>query len=416
MKILIIGAGKSGLGVARLLSKGNDEITLYNENKFSEIEELEKLGIDVIIDSFSNIDLSKYDEIVKAPGIAGFDEALNEIEIAYRNSSNYKYYAVSGTNGKTTTTDLLYKMLRKESSDALACGNIGYALSQAVYDHGNTKRNVALEISAFQMDGLKTVEFDAYALMNLSPDHLDRYETEEEYYQAKLKMLKHSEVNIINIDDKNIMKRLDEDIEYLSLSIKGKADIYVDQNWAYFKDVKLFKISDLKLAGKHNLMNAMFAASLAHIAGIELKLIQEAIAEYKGVEHRLEFIREINGVRYYNDSKATNPESTQVCLEAFDGNIHLIAGGYDKKISFDLLKQYENKLKSISVYGESADLLLDVFPLANKFSNMLEATEAANKLVEKGDVLVLSPACASYDQFKNFEERGIIFKNYIKTL
>ncbi|CAM3662370.1 UDP-N-acetylmuramoyl-L-alanine--D-glutamate ligase [Erysipelothrix urinaevulpis] len=416
MKTVLIGAGRSGVGAARLLSLGSDEVTLYNEQSFPEMSELEAIGINVEIASFSLIDIQAYDCIIKAPGVPGFDQAINEVEVAYLNADAYKLYAVSGTNGKTTTTHLLHEMLKQIDQGALATGNIGYALSQAVYDHGNTQRKVALEISAFQMDGLRETQFDIYALMNLSPDHLDRYESVEDYYSAKLSMLQKSKHCIINVDDKNIMERINTTTEYISLSLVGPADIYKKGKSVYFKHEELFQIGDLKLPGKHNLMNAMFAASIAYLAGVTPAQIQDVLHEFKGVEHRLEYIREINGVRFYNDSKATNPESTEVCLKSFDEKIHLIAGGFDKKISFELLGRYKEGLAGVYVYGESAHLLKEVFPNAKIFETMLEASEEAYKMAKENEVVVLSPACASYDQFKNFEERGMIFKQYIKAL
>ena len=416
MKTVLIGAGRSGVGVARLLSQEDMTVTLFNEHPFSEQEELEKLGIKVEITDFSNINTDLYDLVIKAPGIAGFPEAMNEIEIASRLAKDYQLYAISGTNGKTTTTKLLHSMLFKEDNKSLALGNVGYSMSQGVYDHGRESRNIALEISAFQMDGLLETKFKAYALLNLSPDHLDRYPSEKEYYQSKLKMLNHSEFKIVNIDDKNIKALIDPKLDYLSLSIKTKADIYLEDQKVYFKDVELFSVQDLKVPGEHNLLNAMFAASLAYLANVSIEHIREALHEFTGVEHRLEYIRELNGVRYYNDSKATNPESTVVCLKSLEENIHLIAGGFDKKISFDLLKDYDRKIKGIYVFGESARLLKEAFPKALVFETMLEATKKAHENAEPGDVVVLSPACASYDQFKDFEERGIIFKDYIKTL
>lgn len=416
MNVLIIGAGRSGIGVARLLSKQTMNLRLVNENQFPEHEELLELGLEVKIVSFSELNTENYDLVIKAPGVSGFPEAINEIEIASHIAPEYKLYAISGTNGKTTATKLFHSMLLKHNTNALAVGNIGYSMSQAIYDCGVGARNVALEVSSFQMEGLKETKFEAYALMNLSPDHLDRYLSVEAYYQVKLKMLNNSRYKIINIDDEIIMSRIDSKLNFLSLSIQQKADIYLKNETVFFKDILMFNRKDLVVPGEHNLMNAMFASCLAYLAGVSIENIREALHEFKGVEHRLEFVRELDGVGYFNDSKATNPESTAVCLKSFDQEILLIAGGFDKKISFDLLAQYSNKIKNIYVFGASAMLLKKVFPKALVFETMLEATQAAHNDAIQGDLLVLSPACASYDQFKDFEERGNIFKDYIKTL
>lgn len=416
MKTLIIGAGRSGLGVARLLSKEPMELTLVNEIEFEGMEELLTLGIKLEIKDFSLLNVSDYDLVIKAPGVHGFPEAVNEIEIASKIAKDYQLYAISGTNGKTTAINLLHRMLLKADSKALALGNVGYSMAQAIVDHGTSARKIALEVSSFQLEGLKDTHFEAYGILNLSPDHLDRYPSKEAYYQSKLHMLYQSKYKIINIDDVELTSRVDKDLDYLSLSIKKAADIYLKNDQVFFKEEVLFSIQDLKVPGDHNLINAMFAATLASLAGVNAGQIQEALHEFKGVEHRLEFVAEHKGVRYFNDSKATNPEATEVCLKAFDENILLLAGGFDKKVSFDILGKYQEKLKNVYLFGESAPLLQEVFPQAKIFTSMLEALDQANLDASPGDVVVLSPACASFDQFKNFEERGHIFKNQIKTL
>ena len=416
MKTLLIGAGRSGVGAARLFSTQNMSLTLVNEEIFPESEELKELGINVEIREFSTILTKDYDLVVKAPGVPGFPGAINEIELASKIAQDYKLYGISGTNGKTTTIKLLHSMLLKIDKNSLALGNVGYSMSQAIFDHGLSARKIALELSSFQIEGLNNTELEAYGLLNLSADHLDRYSNEEEYFEVKLKMLKHSKYKIINKDDPIIASLIDPKLDYITLSLKDDANVSVKDKAVYFDGTKLFGMEDLMVPGEHNLMNAMFASTLAYLAGVDVKMIQEALIDFKGVEHRLEYIKENKGVRYYNDSKATNPEATEVCLKSFSEPIQLIAGGYDKKISFELLRNYKNKIKNIYVFGESTHLLKEIFPEAKVFDTMLQATQAAHNDSKTGDIVVLSPACASFDQFKNFEERGNIFKNYIKTL
>lgn len=416
MRTLLIGAGRSGVGAARLLSTQDMSLTLVNENIFPEMKELNDLGINVKIKKFPTIQTEDYDLVIKAPGVPGYPEAINEIEIASKIAKDYKLYAISGTNGKTTTIKLLHSMLLKVDKNSLALGNVGYSMSQAVLDHGISTRNIALELSSFQIEGLKNTELEAYGLLNLSADHLDRYSSAKEYFEVKLKMLKHSKYKIINIDDSIITSMIDSSLDYITLSLKGDANVSVKNKVVYIDNTKLFDVNDLIVPGEHNLMNAMFASTLAYLAGVKVVNIQEALREFKGVEHRLEYVKEINGTRYYNDSKATNPEATEVCLKSFNQNIQLIAGGYDKKISFQLLAKYNDQIENIYVFGESAHLLKDIFPNAKVFNTMLQATKAAHEEAKAGDVVILSPACASFDQFENFEERGNIFKDYIKTL
>ncbi|CAM4282546.1 UDP-N-acetylmuramoyl-L-alanine--D-glutamate ligase [Erysipelothrix inopinata] len=425
MKALIIGGARSGLGCARLLNQQGYDVTLATNSDFSERSEIEALGIKVLLDDKDMSLVDAYDVVVKNPGIPNdhplvsqFDTVLNEIEIASMFSSSYDYYAISGTNGKTTTTTLLYEMLKEKSDSAMLAGNVGYALSQRVYEIGNEKCDVALEISAFQMEGTPTFSPKVYALLNLSPDHMDRYEEVDDYYLAKCKILPRVGLFVRNFDDKNIM-RLTKNFEGPCINISldnTEADVYRQGKQVIYKGSVLFDIDELKIVGDHNIMNAMFACILALEAGVTLNQIQTVLYSFVGVEHRIEFVRELRGVRYYNDSKATNPESTEVCLKAFDKPILLLAGGYDKHISFDLLKPYTPKLKKIYLFGDSALQLKEIWPEAIIVETMIEAINLASNDAVSGDVVVLSPACASYDQFDNFEERGNIFKETIKTL
>ncbi|MDE8071233.1 UDP-N-acetylmuramoyl-L-alanine--D-glutamate ligase [Erysipelothrix rhusiopathiae] len=424
MKALIIGGARSGIGCARLLHKEGFEVVLTTNQDFPERHELESLGIHVSLDDKDMSLLGTYDFVIKNPGIPNdhplvsqFPNIYNEIEIASRFANHAKFYAISGTNGKTTTTTCLHEMLLKKDSAALLAGNVGYALSEAIYRDGDLTRDVALEISAFQMEGTPSFSPEVYALMNLSPDHMDRYDEVDDYYKAKLNILSNVKTFIRNCDDQNIM-RLTQDYQgkVYDLSMTHDADICLREGWVYFLDNPLFEVSSLKLVGKHNLMNAAFAASLAFLAGVKLSDIREVIQTFSGVEHRIEFVDEVDGVRYYNDSKATNPESTEVCLQAFEKPIILLAGGFDKHISFDLLKPYDNRIKMLFVFGESADQIREVFPFAIKVDTMKTAFVEAKSQASSGDIIVLSPACASYDQFENFEIRGNIFKEYVKTL
>lgn len=425
MRALVIGGARSGLGVARLLHSKGYTVTLATNQDFDERESLQNLGIIVNLNDRDMSLVTNYDIVVKNPGIPNdhplvskFNNVVNEIEVASMFSKDYHYYAISGTNGKTTTTTLLWEMLKRKNDHALLAGNVGFALSEAVFRDGNDKRDVALEISAFQMEGTPTFNPEVYALINLSPDHLDRYINEEAYYQAKLKILDRVKVFVRNVEDSNIVK-LTQDYKGQCIDVSlhdTSKDVFIQNDSIYYRDVELFKISSLKLVGEHNLLNASIASVVAYLAGVNIKDIQIVIDSFKGVEHRIEFVRELHGVRYYNDSKATNPESTEVALKSFPDSIVLLLGGYDKHISFDILKPYMNRVKKLYVYGESAEQLKTTFPQAIRVETMFEALSHAEDELEEGDVVLLSPACASYDQFNNFEERGNLFKEAVNKL
>ena len=421
MKALVIGGAKSGYGASLLLQKLGYSVVLVSRDDFEGSKELEKLGVKVILDDSDTDAYDAYDLVIKNPGIPNyhqlvkrFDTVYNEIEIAFNYHTKGRYYAISGTNGKTTTTTLLHEMLKRKSEEALLAGNIGIALSEMIYKLGNEPVDVALEISAFQMEGSPNFAPEVYALLNLTPDHLDRFKDEESYYKAKLTPIKKSKWFIRNIDDENIVRLTTKDEQTLDVSLSRKADIYIEDNAGYFKGVKLFDLDILKVVGEHNILNALVASSMAYLANVSIKDIRYVLSNFKGVEHRLEYVEEIDGVRYYNDSKATNPESTEVALKSFDQSVILLAGGYDKKISFDLLKDYPVKLAIL--YGESKYQLAKIFKNYILVENLEEAMKVAQEKSTKGDVVLLSPACASYDQFESFEKRGNLFKDIVKSL
>ena len=305
-------------------------------------------------------------------------------------------------------------MLKRKSEGALLAGNIGIPLSEMIYKLGNEPVDVALEISAFQMEGAPNFAPEVYALLNLTPDHLDRFKDEESYYKAKLTPIKKAKWFIRNLDDKNIARLTIKDEHTLDVSLSNDADIYIQDGAGYFKETKLFDLDILKVVGEHNIFNALVASSMAYLANVAIEDIRYVLSNFKGVEHRLEYVDEIDGVRYYNDSKATNPESTEVALKSFDQSVILLAGGYDKKISFDLLKDYPIKLAIL--YGESKYQLAKIFKNYILVENLEEAMKVAQEKSTKGDVVLLSPACASYDQFENFETRGNLFKDIVKSL
>ncbi|WP_240920439.1 UDP-N-acetylmuramoyl-L-alanine--D-glutamate ligase [Erysipelothrix sp. HDW6A] len=304
MKALVIGGARSGIGVARLLNSKGYQVTLTTNQDFIERHELENLGVKVSLNDKDMGLVDTYDFVVKNPGIPNdhplvsqFNNVVNEIEVASLFSSNYNYYAISGTNGKTTTATLLWEMLQKKNENALLAGNVGYALSEAVYKDGNIARDVSLEISAFQMEGSPTFSPDVYGLINLSPDHLDRYDSEQDYYAAKLEILNRVKIFVRNIEDKNIhalTQNYTGKVIDVSLHDVSK-DVFIKDEAVYFNIVKLFSLAEFKLVGEHNILNASIAAVMAFLAGVELEDIQTTIHNFKGVEHRIEFVREIQG-------------------------------------------------------------------------------------------------------------------------
>lgn len=434
MKALVIGAARSGIAVSKLLITKGYEVYLTDSKTIDEKEELIALGIKVYDnghpDLLKEID---YDFIVKNPGIpyhvpfvqyfkdAGY-EILNEIEVASR-YVNYEYGAITGTNGKTTITTLLSTFLKTICANSEACGNIGLPLSEVVMKRQAEKLKVAIEVAAFQLLGMPKFHPHVAVITNLTPDHIDYFKDLDKYYKAKTLIYQNMDENdyfLFNMDDENILKYVDRDsikCQAITYSLNRQdVDLYIKDHYVYLHDEILFDIKDLKLVGMHNVQNAMVAACMAYKMGVSIDNIQEVIRKFKGVEHRIEYVDTKNGISFYNDSKGTNPDSTIVALKAFDKPVCLLAGGYDKKTGFDAVKPYLDRIKMMYVFGETKDELKTLYPDAQVFDNLDEALFKAYEDAKEGDVILLSPMCASWDQFNNYEERGEHFKDLVKEL
>lgn len=431
-QILVIGAARSGVAVSKLLNKHDYDVILTDQKEVTQKSELESLGIQVVDGGHPDWLLEKdYEFVVKNPGIPYrvpiikyFKEKnvpiYTEIEIAYRFAPNFKYGAITGTDGKTTITTLLYEMLNAHAK-ALVAGNIGTPLSELAYEYEKGQYNVALELSNFQLLGIDTFKPSVSVVTNLAPDHLDYMDSLEEYYASKMFIYKNCDENdvfIRNVDDKEIVKYAQNiPCQVIDFSLNRQdVDLYKDENYAYLRGEKLFNIHDLKIVGDFNCGNAMMAATMAYTMGVDLETIQEVIRTFKGVEHRIEYVDTIDGVRFYNDTKATNTHSACAALSAFDKNVILLCGGKDKHISFDDLKHYDNKVKHCFSFGQTKDYFKPIFTHQTSVETMEEALKEAVKVAQKGDVILLSPACSSFDQFKNYEVRGEIFKELVHNL
>ena len=431
MKALVIGGARSGKYSALLLNKEGYDVTLTDISSVEYKDELIQKGIKVVDEGHPDFLLdSRYDLIIKNPGIKytspfiikvlehGY-KIYNEIDVALRYCSGTNVIAISGTNGKTTTVSLLYEMMHVEFENTYLCGNIGIPVSEIVYKYKNIE-HLIIEMSSFQLDGSYDLKPHYAALTNLQSDHLDYYDTLKDYYKSKQRIYKNQSKEdflVINQDDEILIENLEyPKAKLLKYSLKEKADVTLVGDKVMFGEVFLFNIKDMALVGKHNIYNAMLASSIAHLNKVSSDHIQDVIKSFKGVEHRIEFVDNIEGIKYYNDSKATNVESVSVALEAFDETIVLIAGGYDKNISFESLRQYNNKVETAILFGETKHLLADVFENHILVDTLEQAVIKAKDLKKESRVVLFSPACASFDQFKDYEERGRVFKDNVRGL
>ncbi|MFV0380614.1 MAG: UDP-N-acetylmuramoyl-L-alanine--D-glutamate ligase [Breznakia sp.] len=426
-KVLVIGGARSGSAISRLLIKKGFDVYLSDLAKLSNKEQLLKEGIHVEDGGHPQyLKEQTYAFVVKNPGIP-YDvpflkyfieakyEIYTEIEIAYRYAKHFKYGAITGTNGKTTTTTMLHTLL-KTSFKSYVAGNIGIPLSEIVLQHEKEVVYVALELSNFQLLGCKQFKPQVSTILNLSPDHLDYMDSLEAYYVSKTKIYENCDEHdyfIRNIDDASVLKYTSNiHATILDISRHQKADIYIKDQIVYLKDVVLFQLKDLNVVGTHNISNAMVAAAMAYVLGVDVQKIQEGVGNIGAVEHRLEAVDTIGEIRFYNDSKATNPEAIIPAIQAFDRSLILLAGGYDKGLSLDILKKYRPCIKKCFAYGETKHKFINIFDTI-LCKDLPSAFQQAIAFARSGDVILLSPACASYDQFESYEERGNMFKQLV---
>ncbi len=430
-KVLVIGAARSGVAASKLLKREGYDVILTDMKEIPEQKELEDLGIAVYGGGHPEfLKDEDYAFIVKNPGIpyraplvAYFKEKgvpiYTEIETAYRAAyPDFEYGAITGTDGKTTITTLLYEMLKAHDEKAQVAGNIGVPLSEIVLNAPEGKVPVALELSNFQLLGIERFRPHISVVSNLAPDHLDYMDSLEDYYSSKFRIAMNEgpqDYFIRNLDDPEIMKRAQNlPCQIIDFSLSDpNANLRVEDGKAMLDDVVLFEVKDLKLVGSFNLANAMMAAAMAYHLGVPATTIDEVIKNFKGVEHRIEYVDEIDGVRIYNDSKATNTHSASAALSSFDQGIRLLAGGKDKGIDYSVLKTFDNRIAKCYAFGQIEDQFKDIFTRTETCQTMEQALDKALEEAKPGEVILLCPATSSFDQFKNYEVRGEIFKQLV---
>ncbi len=443
-RMVILGAGESGVGAAILAHQQGYDVFVSDGGVIKENYKNEMLqhGIDFEEAKHTEERIFNAAEVMKSPGIPEKNELIkkirargipiiSEIELAYRYKGNSKIIAITGSNGKTTTTALTYHICKHGGSDCALVGNIGYSFAKQVAE--DPKPLYVAEISSFQLDDIKTFRPDVAVLTNITEDHLDRYDYNmQNYVNSKFSITKNQtadDVFIYSMDDEITMKNIG------NYPIKSTLAPFTMSNQlptgAYLANAKMhlkwkneemkMSIEDFKLKGKHNQYNSM-AASLASTAvDIKKEKIREALQTFESLEHRMETVMTIKGVEFINDSKATNINSTWFALESMEKPTILILGGVDKGNDYNLLKELvKEKVKAIVCMGvdniKIHESFGDIVSLIVNTTTAREAVQAAYHFANKGDVVLLSPACASFDLFKNYEDRGKQFKQAVKEL
>ena len=439
-KVLVIGLARSGMAAIQVLHKLGAKITL-SEIKVPNEEETKLLKqMDVeILDQDMSVFEKDYDLVVKNPGVSptgAIVKRLNqrnipiitEIELAFQVSKPQHYVAITGTNGKTTTTTLVYEILKQAFKDkALVGGNIGTPLCELVLKHNLMQEEgyyISLEISNHQLVDIDTFRPQISTIINLTPDHLETMGSLENYYKSKTEVyrnMKDEDIFIFNSDDENVIEYTHKYpihcvTQDFSLE-KNNTYGHIEDGYIVVNNEKVLPISDIKLVGKHNLQNVIISVMAAKALNISNQDINEAVANFKGVEHRIEFVKEINGVKYYNDSKGTNTDATITAIKAFDDNIILLVGGYEKGLSMDEMKKYMKPVKQVIGYGAAGKRIAsDLVDNPIIVTTLDEAVAKAHELAISGDIVLLSPTTSSFDQYKGYEQRGQHFKKLVNEL
>lgn len=444
-RVSVLGMARSGLSAALTLKELGAKVFVSDtkpiESLKQELAELQKMSIETE-NGIHSPRVLEADAIVLSPGIPQtipiLQKAkeqkipiLGEIELAYQ-IHPYSWIAITGSNGKSTTTALMGEMIQKSGRTGRVVGNIGMAATRELLRFPVDGILVA-ELSSFQLETIDTFKPAVATVLNLTPNHLDRYPGEQAYYDAKKRILKNmgsEDIFVYNYDDLRLRSwalEVKNKIRTLAFSMKKLEQndgAWLDNDHiAYRLDGKthrLFKVAESGIRGPHNTANQMAAALMAKSCGVEDSCLVEILRDFKGLEHRMEFVRERNNVKYYNDSKATTIESMQVALNSFSEPVLLLAGGRDKGSAFKKMNAVIKKhCKGVVLYGESAEKMQKAWGrvvTVMRASDLMDAVKKASSLAEPGEAVLLSPACASFDMFKDFEDRGKTFKKLVMDL
>ena len=445
-KVLVFGAGKSGIGAADLLNAVGACPVLYDGKADLDKESvLHKISGNYELPIYAG-ELPKevqesLDLVVLSPGVPtdlpivkGFyDQGLpvwGEVELAYQTGKG-EVLAITGTNGKTTTTSLLGEIMQAYFEDVKVVGNIGIPYTSVAADTTEATVTVA-EISSFQLETAVDFHPQVSAILNITPDHLNRHHTMECYIETKESITKNQtkdEVCVLNYEDE-ILREFGKSIVpkavYFSSARELEQGIFLRGDQIILRtekeEIPVVRTGELKLLGTHNFENVMAAVAMAYYAGVDMDSIRRSICEFTAVEHRIEYVTEKNGVAYYNDSKGTNPDAAIKGIQAMDRPTLLIGGGYDKQSSYDeWIEAFDGKVRFLVLIGQTREKIEETahkcgFMNTILADNLEEAVKICAEKANKGDAVLLSPACASWGQFDNYEQRGRMFKEYVYAL
>lgn len=442
-RVLVAGMARSGLAATRLLTRHGASVTIYDQKNPQEVEaEIKSVppGVKTILGEHESVITEMFDLVVTSPGIplsnpllkqsmeAGIT-VMSEIELAFRlKPSGLHFLAITGTNGKTTTTALVADILNKSGIPSAAAGNIGFPLTEVVeeLDQGM----IVVECSSFQLEAITSFHPVASGILNITPDHLDRHHTMENYVAIKSRIFMNQnpdEYTILNHEDPLITEfRPGCKVRFFSTETALDRGVWIEDGRiiASLEGEReiICKLSEVKLRGRHNLENILCAVGITRAAKIPPEAIRQGLITFEGVRHRLQEVQTVNGVLYVNDSKGTNPDSTIKALEAFTEPVILIAGGRNKGSDFNKLGTLiTQKVKALVLLGEARSIIRQTvegqgFKDIVEVDSIEEAVATAHRMAQPGEVVLLSPACASWDMFRDYEERGDLFCSAVMAL
>lgn len=447
-KVLVAGTGLSGIAAAKLLLSMGGEVVLYDGNTALEPEELKKkfeegASVSVVLGELKRSDLLGVEMCVISPGIpldapfvALLDEVgipiWSEIQLAYQCSKG-RLAAITGTNGKTTTTALVGQILKEHFEDVQVVGNIGTPYTEVAFQTEDETVTVA-EVSSFQLETITDFHPNVSAILNITPDHLNRHKTMECYISVKENIAinqTEEDTCVLNYEDEVLREYGQSEerkakIVFFSSRRKLDEGYYLDGDDIVYrhngKITQIVNIHDLNILGRHNHENAMAAAAITMALGVPVEAVRKGMMEFQAVEHRIEFVLERYGVKYYNDSKGTNPDAAIQAVRAMPGPILLIAGGYDKGSDYDeWIESFEGRVRYMVLIGQTRDKISRCaaehgFHDIMYAEDMKEAVQVCASYADSGDCVLLSPACASWGMFQDYEERGRIFKECVREL
>ncbi len=438
--ILVLGLAKSGMAIARLLLHAGKKVRVNDVNTGeddTQVTILNKLGAEVIVGEHPLSVLNNVDIVIKNPGIAYSNQIIKEaidrnipiiteIEIIHYLINSEQVVALTGTNGKTTTTTLIEQILHSSNQPVRVAGNIGIVASEQA-SLLQPDEILLLELSSFQLQGIRNFRPHIAALLNLHDAHLDYHGSVANYEQAKKNIFKNqteSDFLIYNADDKRVCAAIKNSVSTLipfSTEKKLLNGAWVDERYIYYKSEKFIEKNKVALVGEHNIKNILAAICMSMLLGASMESIKKVLTSFTGVKHRLQFVKEIRNRLFYNDSKATNLLATEIALKSFSQPIIWLAGGLDRGDDFQEIIPYMVNVKAMVVFGQTAKKL-KLFGESNlihpviEVENIVEAVKKAYEISNENDVILLSPACASWDQFKTFEERGDMFIKAVHIL